>query len=199
MTFYAQGMGFNYIVHAQALLQEENYLKLEVLCEKMGQVFSMFNNLLGYLHTHILDAAAKHHLYGMEKAKEALRPALEIGRADDIILSFAEYGLHILDVLKALQRQEKGDAYLARLVAAAERYCTNLKGFKAAKTPPLSLTKREREVLELVVEGKTNREIATELFIAEVTVSKNITSIYRKLGVTGRPSAVKKTMELKIL
>ena len=34
-----QGMGFNYIVHAQALLQEENYLKLEVLCEKMGQSF----------------------------------------------------------------------------------------------------------------------------------------------------------------
>jgi LuxR family maltose regulon positive regulatory protein len=84
-------------------------------------------------------------------------------------------------------------------VAAAERYCTNLKRFKAEKTSALSLTKREREVLELVVEGKTNREIAAVLYIAEVTVSKNITSIYRKLGVTGRPSAVKKAMELKIL
>jgi LuxR family maltose regulon positive regulatory protein len=64
-----QGMGFNYIVHAQAVLLEKNYLKLEVLCEEMLQVFSMFNNLLGYLHTYILDAAAKYHLYGMEKAK----------------------------------------------------------------------------------------------------------------------------------
>ena len=54
-------------------------------------------------------------------------------------------------------------------------------------------------MLDLLVEGKTNREIAAELFIAEVTVSKNITSIYRKVGVTGRPSAVKKVMELKIL
>jgi DNA-binding CsgD family transcriptional regulator len=54
-------------------------------------------------------------------------------------------------------------------------------------------------VLELVVEGKTNREIAAALIIAEVTVSKNITSIYRKLGVTGRPSAVKKVVGLKIL
>lgn len=194
-----QGMGFNYIVHAQALLLEKNYLKLEVLCEEMRQVFSMFNNLFGYLHTYILDAAAKYKLYGTEKAKAALRPALEIGRADEIVLPFAEYGLHILDILKALQRAEKGDVYLARLAVAAERYHTNLKRFKAEKTPALSLTKREREVLELVMEGKTNREIAAALFIAEVTVSKNITSIYRKLDVNGRPSAVKKAMELKIL
>lgn len=54
-------------------------------------------------------------------------------------------------------------------------------------------------MLKLVVEGKTNREIAGILFIAEVTVSKNITSIYRKLGVTGRPSAVKKALEQKVL
>jgi LuxR family maltose regulon positive regulatory protein len=194
-----QGMGFNYIVHAQAVLLEKNYLKLEVLCERMWQVFSMFNNLLGCLHTHILDAAAKYRLHGMEKAKAALQPALKIGWADDIVLPFAEYGLHILDVLRALQREEKDDAYLARIAVAAEKYCTNLKRFKDAKTSALSLTKREREVLELLVEGKTNREIAAELFIAEVTVSKNITSIYRKVGVTGRPSAVKKVMELKIL
>lgn len=194
-----QGMGFNYIVHAQALMLEKNYIKLEVLCEKMLQVFSMFSNLLGYLHTHILTAAASYNLYGMEKAKAALRPALEIGRADAIVLPFVEYGLHILEILRALQREEQGNAYLSRLTAAAERYCANLQRFKAEKAPALSLTKREREVLELVVEGKTNREIAATLFIAEVTVSKNITSIYRKLGVTGRPSAVKKAMELKFL
>ena len=140
-----QGMGFNYIVHAQAVLLEKNYLKLEVLCERMWQVFSMFNNLLGCLHTHILDAAAKYRLYGMEKAKAALRPALEIGRADDIVLPFAEYSPDILDVLRALQREEKDDAYLARLAVAAEKYCTNLKRFKDAKTSALSLTKRERE------------------------------------------------------
>jgi len=194
-----QGMGFNYIVHAQAALLEKNYIKLEVLCERMLQVFSIFNNLLGYLHTYILDAAAKYRLYGMGKAKTALLQAVEIGRADGIILPFAEYGVHILDVLKALKKEENGDEYLARLVAAAQRYCLNLERLKSEETPALSLTKRELEVLKLVVEGKTNREIAGILFIAEVTVSKNITSIYRKLGVTSRPSAVKKALEQKLL
>lgn len=194
-----QGMGFNYIVHAQAALLDKNYIKLEVLCEGMLQVFSMFNNLLGYLHTYILDAAAKYSLYGMGKAKTALLQAVDIGRADGIILPFAEYGVHILDILQALNKEENGDEYLARLVAAAERYCLNLKRIKSEKTLTLSLTKREREVLKLVVEGKTNREIAGILFIAEITVSKNITSIYRKLGVTSRPSAVKKAIEQKLL
>ena len=54
-------------------------------------------------------------------------------------------------------------------------------------------------MLKLVAEGKINREIGAELFIAEITVGKNITSIYQKLGVTGRPSAVKKAIELNIL
>ena len=61
------------------------------------------------------------------------------------------------------------------------------------------MTNREKEILELVVEGKINREIASDLFVAEVTVRKNITSIYRKLDVNGRASAVKKAMELKII
>jgi len=65
-------------------------------------------------------------------------------------------------------------------------------------TTPM-LTNREKEILERVVEGKINREIASDLFIAEVTVRKNVTSIYRKLEVTGRASAVKKAMEMKII
>ena len=167
----------------------------------MPEIFARFNNLFGYLHTHILDAVVKYRLYGMEKAKAALSPALEIARADQIVLPFAEYGVHILDILKALQLENKRDEFLARLAAAAQQYSVHVERFKdeGENKPALSLTGREREVLKLLVEGKTNREIAAALFIAEVTVSKNITSIYRKLGVTGRPSAVKKAMELQII
>ena len=193
------GMGFNYIVHAQAVLLQKNYIKLEVLCEGMLQIFSMFNNLLGFLHTYILDAVAKYNLYGIESAKAAMLQAADIGRADNIILPFAEYGVHIMDILKALNNDEKGDEYISRLISAAEQYSTGLEQLKEEKKSVPSLTKREREVLKLVAEGKTNREIGAELFIAEITVGKNITSIYQKLGVTGRPSAVKKAIELNII
>ncbi len=194
-----QGMGFNYIIYGKYLLLKKEYIKLELICEEMGQVFSSFNNLMGYLHTHILDAAAKYRLYGMERAKSAIFPALDIGRADAIVMPFAEYGLYILEVLKDVQKEAGTDEYLDRLVNCVSQYSDNLNKTEGIKSAALMLTNREKEILQLVVTGKTNREIASELFVAEVTVRKNITSIYRKLDVTGRASAVKKAMELKII
>jgi LuxR family maltose regulon positive regulatory protein len=193
-----QGMAFNYIIHAKAVLLERDYLKLEVLCDEMQRLFSTFNNLFGFVHTHILDAAAKYKLYGMEKAMRAILPALDIGRADNIILPFSEYGMHILDILEALQKETGNDEYLDRLVSEAARYDANLKRMNSQEPPAAMFTKRESEILRLVAEGKTNRKIATQLYLAEVTVRKNITAIYRKLGVEGRAAAVRKAMELKL-
>lgn len=196
--FY-QGLAFNYLVHARYLLLEGNYLKLEVLCEGMHQLFSIFNNLLGHLHAHILDAIAKYQLYGPEEAKKAMWQALAIGRADGVILPFAEYGKYILDILAALARESKKDKYLNRLVDAASQYRRNLESAGKNKTPASQLTEREKEILRLLIEGQPNKEIAGRLFVAEITVKKTITSIYRKLGVSSRAAAVRKTMELKLI
>jgi LuxR family maltose regulon positive regulatory protein len=193
-----QGMAFNYIIYAKSLLLEENYLKLAVLCDQMQELFSMFNNLFGYLHLHILNAVAQYKLYGMDKAKAELAQALELGKADGIILPFAEYGLYILDILKTLQEESGDNAYLDRLIKETSRYAANLKLFTGMKKGSGDLTNREREILRLVAEGQTNREIAAKFFIAEITVRKNITSIYRKLEVSGRAAAVKKAVELKL-
>jgi DNA-binding CsgD family transcriptional regulator len=52
------------------------------------------------------------------------------------------------------------------------------------------LTAREREVLALVREGKTNAQIAAELWIAPGTVRKHLENIYEKLGVQSRTAAL---------
>ncbi len=51
------------------------------------------------------------------------------------------------------------------------------------------LTPREFEVLEQIVNGKSNKEIATELDISEATVKTHINSLLGKLGVTDRTQA----------
>jgi DNA-binding CsgD family transcriptional regulator/transcriptional regulator with GAF, ATPase, and Fis domain len=53
-----------------------------------------------------------------------------------------------------------------------------------------SLSKREREVLYLIISGKNNKEIGQELFISEHTVKNHVTNIYQKLGVTDRVQAI---------
>ena len=59
----------------------------------------------------------------------------------------------------------------------------------AADIPSSGLTAREVEVLRLVAQGKSNREIAAELFIAEKTARNHIERVYTKLGVNNRTQA----------
>jgi DNA-binding NarL/FixJ family response regulator len=53
----------------------------------------------------------------------------------------------------------------------------------------LGLTRREREVLALLVEGRSNRQIGEELFMAESTAGVHVSNILGKLGVTRRTEA----------
>jgi DNA-binding NarL/FixJ family response regulator len=54
---------------------------------------------------------------------------------------------------------------------------------------PHSLSPRELDVLRLIVEGKSDREIAEELFISHHTVSRHVSNILGKMGVESRTAA----------
>ena len=54
---------------------------------------------------------------------------------------------------------------------------------------PFGLTRRERDVLPLLVKGRTNRQIAEELFISENTAGVHVSNILGKLGATSRTEA----------
>jgi DNA-binding NarL/FixJ family response regulator len=61
------------------------------------------------------------------------------------------------------------------------------------------LTEREIEILRLVAEGASNKDIAARLFLAEGTVKNHVTSILGKLGVSGRLQAVNRARELGLI
>jgi len=61
------------------------------------------------------------------------------------------------------------------------------------------LTQREREVLQLVSEGATNKEIAASLYLSEHTVNFHIKSIYSKLQVHSRSAAVAKALRERVI
>lgn len=62
-----------------------------------------------------------------------------------------------------------------------------------------NLTPRESEVLELIVAGKSNKEIGTHLSISEATVKSHINSILSKLGVTDRTQAATTALQRGIV
>lgn len=59
------------------------------------------------------------------------------------------------------------------------------------------LTKREKEVFNLLIVNKTTKEIAKYLNISEKTVRNHISNVMQKLGVKGRASAVVELLKLK--
>jgi len=67
-----------------------------------------------------------------------------------------------------------------------------------AQPAPL-LSEREREVLELISAGSTNREIAEQLYLSPHTVKEHTSSLYRKLGVRNRAEAVQKAQRIGLL
>lgn len=65
----------------------------------------------------------------------------------------------------------------------------------APATLPGDLSAREVEVLRLVVAGLTNAQIAEQLFISPRTINGHLTTIYGKLGVEGRPAAIRVALD----
>ena len=57
---------------------------------------------------------------------------------------------------------------------------------RPTRSPPTPLTRREREIAELVTQGLANREIAEQLVLAKRTVDSHIEHIFSKLGFTSR-------------
>ena len=61
------------------------------------------------------------------------------------------------------------------------------------------LTKREKEIFNLLIDNKTTKEIATDLLISEKTVRNHISNTMQKLGVKSRSGAVVELIKLKEL
>jgi DNA-binding NarL/FixJ family response regulator len=58
------------------------------------------------------------------------------------------------------------------------------------RAPQVSLSSREIQVLELVAAGRSNTEVAADLFVSETTVKSHLAHIYSKLDVSSRTAAV---------
>lgn len=74
-------------------------------------------------------------------------------------------------------------------------FCNRKRGFFIKSI----LTRREKEVFELLVQNKTTREIAEDLEISEKTVRNHISNTMQKLGVKARSGAVIELIKLKEL
>ncbi|MGN6131441.1 MAG: LuxR C-terminal-related transcriptional regulator, partial [Nocardioidaceae bacterium] len=101
--------------------------------------------------------------------------------ARQLFISAKTVSVHVSNILAKLGARPLL-AELAALAPATER--------SRREAPPSGgLTARESEILGLVAQGRTNGEIARQLFISAKTVSVHVSNILAKLGASGRTEA----------
>jgi DNA-binding NarL/FixJ family response regulator len=106
---------------------------------------------------------------------EDIHQALEAGADGYLIKGISNYIL-----LKALNHVYRGGRFLPNAVTEALQ----------SRAPNSHLSVRERQVLQLMFQGRSNREIAEELLIKEATVKSHVSVILMRLNVTDRTQAV---------
>jgi DNA-binding NarL/FixJ family response regulator len=91
------------------------------------------------------------------------------------------------EFLSAVRAVARGEAvYGAAVAGRIRRFLT---GGQPEEAPFPELTPREREILDLLADGRTNAEIASRLFLSLKTVKNHLTSIFAKLQVADRAQA----------
>ena len=100
------------------------------------------------------------------------------------------------DIVRAVHAVVAGEAIFGPGVAARVLgYFTEPPQAVVAEYPFPELTQREREVLDLLAQGKKNADIATALFVSPKTVSNQLTAIFAKLQVASRGEAIVRARE----
>lgn len=89
-------------------------------------------------------------------------------------------------LLRALERVRQGEVWLDQAIVASLLSAASAMAGGQDAVRMAMLTKREHEIILLISEGLRNRQIAARLYISETTVRHHLTSIFSKLGVSGR-------------
>ncbi|MDR3724806.1 MAG: response regulator transcription factor [Terracidiphilus sp.] len=118
---------------------------------------------------------AKFVVLTMYRGDEDIRQAMDAGANSYLIKGMSRQAL-----ANAVRRVARGECFLPESVSET----------LAVRTPESELSVREREVLRLLAAGMCNKEIASSLGIAEVTVKCHLRMIFLRLGVTDRTQAI---------
>ena len=199
------GNGLLRTAWAEIFLAQEQYAEAEAVLSLPGEIsvhWFMFN-VSPYIT--ILLALALWGQGKVRKARKEVIQAIAIAETEGIIRPFLDCGVSVIPLLMSLLHTKMSEAHRRFVLRLLDQFRAASPDVRLPSSRELAvstrvqLTSRELEILQLLVEGLDNKDLAYHLNIAETTVRTHLRNIFRKLDVNSRILAVKRARELHVL
>ena len=190
-----------YLLQARLLLSSSRWSEADHLLQMLSVAAEAQKRRGSLLKIYMLQALLYQAQGKREQALDTLVCALSYGAAEDYQRTLLDEGMPMLTLLTELREvryntkisahHDAATGYLDQLISLLSRDLAERNSVSRGDLLPLEqLSKREREILQFMGEGKSNREIAQQLVIAVSTVKSHLHTIYSKLQVQSRTQAI---------
>lgn len=216
---YSLGLLFNSalhaLVHASKHSRNEEALVAGVKLSDLLVSQALRSGFSAVVIEALLLHAQLHSLRGnLQAAEAAYLHATELAASEGFVTIFLEQDSVVEEALVGLIKEDRPasvmDSFADRILVAFDSIKSEVRPRhgedqsearegRAASALAEPLTDRELEVLELIAEGLTYKQIAERLFITLNTVRFHVKSLYGKLGVNNRSQAISRSRELLLL
>ena len=174
----------------------------EGILRAMCDHFTAIHNTRFLVEVFALQALLQEALGNVQAADKKLAEALMLAEPGGMVRIFVDLGTVMEKLLDRQSSESPHAEYILKLKNAftengSEKGWNN-KSFHTSVLPSNPLTNREQEILELFARRLSNQEIAEKLCIADNTVKRHATNIFRKLDVKNRRKAVEQAYHLGI-
>jgi LuxR family maltose regulon positive regulatory protein len=180
------------------------------LLSRLNDFYTSIHNKRFLIDVLLLQALLHTEQGNEEEALSVLERAITLAEPGGFMRPFLDLGPKMADLLNRLGKQNIAVKYVGKLLAAfrkdradAIRTASNdqIEMTLSTSPPPLddSLTNRELDILALLSQRMSNKEIAEKLFLSPKTVKAHLYNIYQKLNVSTRRQAVEKANTLGII
>ena len=193
-----------------AVNSKQSHQQAHDLLLQLHEYYSAIHNIRHLIDILALQALTHDARFEEAEAFEKLIEALKLAEPDQIIRPFLDLGSTMADLLSRLARQDVSlkfagvllKAFRSEMAVAAQsdsNVLTPLKQPSPNAGPSDSLSKRELEIMTLLAQRMSNKEIAEKLFLSAKTVKAHLYNIYQKLNTNNRRQAVDKARALGIV
>jgi LuxR family maltose regulon positive regulatory protein len=186
-----------YFTYARLLLAQKRPSDAQTLLANFERFAQDGGRHCSLITVYVLQALSEQALGREEGARACLEKAVRLAAPEGYRRAFVEAGPLVLELLPRVRHVAPD--FVDQLLSRAQAEPGLEKPAPPAQPLVEPLSERELQVLRLVADGLSNREIAERLIISVGTVKTHAHNIYGKLGVRGRTQAVARARELELL